>query len=80
MAEHAGGDAGLLDLGIAVHDAADPAQVDVERTGRPPITTPAAAPLSAIKILVRILQAHGPRHERAGPFDGSVLKIQHTTG
>ena len=25
MAEHAGGDAGLLDLGIAIHDAADPA-------------------------------------------------------
>ena len=35
MAEHAGGDAGLLDLGIAVHDAADPAQVDVERADRP---------------------------------------------
>src|SRR6516164_2604528 len=34
MAEHAGGDAGLLDLGIAVHNAADPAQVDVERTDR----------------------------------------------
>src|SRR5712691_8010963 len=35
MAEHAGGDAGLLDLGILVHDAADPAQVHVERADRP---------------------------------------------
>ena len=35
MAEHAGGDAGLLDLRIAVHDAADPAQIDVERPHRP---------------------------------------------
>src|SRR6202161_2791022 len=35
MTEHAGGDAGLLDLGIAVHDAADPAQVDVHRPDRP---------------------------------------------
>src|SRR5665213_1739672 len=34
MAEHAGGKPGLLDLGIAVHDAADPAQVDVERPDR----------------------------------------------
>ena len=35
MTEHAGGNAGLLDLGILVHDAADPAQVDVERPDRP---------------------------------------------
>src|SRR4029077_17478790 len=35
VAEHPGGDAGLLDLGILVHDAADPAQVEVERTDRP---------------------------------------------
>ena len=35
MAEHAGGDAGLLDLGVAVHDAADPAQIDVHRPHRP---------------------------------------------
>src|SRR5262245_10821726 len=34
MAEHAGGDAGLLDLGVLVHDAADPAQVDVHRADR----------------------------------------------
>src|SRR5262245_19415207 len=27
MAEHASSDAGLLDLGVAIHDAADPAQV-----------------------------------------------------
>src|ERR1051326_2539806 len=27
MAEHAGGDAGLLDLGVALPDAADPAQI-----------------------------------------------------
>src|ERR1700728_2221016 len=35
MAEHASSDAGLLDLGIAIHDAADPAQVDLERPDRP---------------------------------------------
>ncbi len=35
MAEHAGGDAGLLDLRIAIHDAADPAQIDIERPDRP---------------------------------------------
>jgi hypothetical protein len=34
MAQNAGGDAGLLDLGILVHDAADPAQVDVHRPDR----------------------------------------------
>src|SRR5580692_8645433 len=34
MAEHAGGDAGLLDLGVAIHDTADPAQVDVHRPDR----------------------------------------------
>src|SRR5581483_11230247 len=31
MAEHAGSQAGLLDFGIAVHDAADPAQIDIHR-------------------------------------------------
>src|SRR6266853_1622859 len=35
MAEHAGRNPGLLDLGILVHDAADPAQVDVKRLNRP---------------------------------------------
>src|SRR3954466_13756751 len=35
MAEHAGGNAGLLDLRVLVHDPADPAQVDVERAHRP---------------------------------------------
>ena len=36
MAEHAGGEPRLLDLGILVHDAADPAQIDVHRSDRPP--------------------------------------------
>ena len=36
MPEHAGSDAGLFDFGIALHDAADPAQVEIERTDRPP--------------------------------------------
>src|SRR5580700_5695845 len=35
MTEHAGGNAGLLDLGVAIHDAADPAQIDVHRADRP---------------------------------------------
>src|SRR6516225_12501938 len=35
MTEHARGDAGLLDFGVAIHDAADPAQVDIERADRP---------------------------------------------
>ena len=34
MAEHAGGETRLLDFGILVHDAADPAQVDIQRTDR----------------------------------------------
>src|SRR5580704_200485 len=46
MAEHAGSDAGLFDLGVAIHNAADPAQIDLQRTDRPPMTIPAAAPLS----------------------------------
>src|SRR5262245_65895445 len=35
MAEHTGGHTGLLDLGVAVHDAADPAQVDLHGSDRP---------------------------------------------
>src|SRR6266446_1039500 len=35
MAEYAGRNPGLLDLGILVHDATDPAQVDVKRLNRP---------------------------------------------
>src|SRR5262249_16831242 len=35
VTKHAGRNAGLLDLGILVHDAADPAQIDVERLDRP---------------------------------------------
>lgn len=31
MAEHAGGEPALFNLGVAIHDAADPAQVDVHR-------------------------------------------------
>src|SRR4051794_10083240 len=34
MAEHAGGHTRFLDLGIAHHDAADPAQIDIHRTDR----------------------------------------------
>src|SRR5262249_20319745 len=34
MAEHAGGDPSLLDLGVTVHDAANPAQVDLHRPDR----------------------------------------------
>src|SRR5579872_5763446 len=36
MAQNAGSETRLLDFGIAVHDAAHPAQVDVERTDRAP--------------------------------------------
>src|SRR5688572_7687292 len=36
MAEHAGGDAGLLDVGIAVEKPADPAEIDVHRPHRAP--------------------------------------------
>src|SRR5262249_3167256 len=60
VAEHAGGDAGLLDLGIAVHDAADPAQVDIERTDRPAANHDAgggAVVGDSIENLARILQA-----------------------
>ncbi len=34
MAEHAGRQARLLDFGVAVHDAADPAQIDVQWSDR----------------------------------------------
>src|ERR1700689_664531 len=34
MPEHAGGDAGLFDFRIAIHNAADPAQIDFERPNR----------------------------------------------
>src|SRR5262249_61507416 len=54
MTEHPGGNAGLLDLGILVHDAAHPAQVDVERSDRPTADDdPAAAPLSAMQLFRR---------------------------
>src|SRR5262245_33652922 len=36
MAEDTGRHAGLLDLGVAIHDAADPAQVDVHGADRAP--------------------------------------------
>src|SRR5258708_22673612 len=32
MAKHAGGQTRLFDLGVTVHDAADPAQIDIQRT------------------------------------------------
>ena len=35
MAKHTGRNPSLLDLGILVHDAADPTQVDIERLHRP---------------------------------------------
>ena len=60
MAEHAGGDAGLLDLGILVHDAADPAQVDVHRTDRPAADHDAgrgAVVGDGVEDLARVLQA-----------------------
>ena len=60
MAEHAGGDAGLLDLGILVHDAADPAQVDVQRADRPAADHDAgggAVVRDRVEDLARVLQA-----------------------
>ena len=60
MAEHAGGDAGLLDLGIAIHDAADPAQVDIERPDRPAADDDAGRrPVvgDGVEDLARVLQA-----------------------
>src|SRR5438445_8364881 len=35
VTEHSGGNAGLFYLGILVHDAADPAQIDIEWSDRP---------------------------------------------
>ena len=60
MAEHAGGDAGLLDLGVAIHDAADPAQVDIERPDRPAADDDAGRrPVvgHGVEDLARVLQA-----------------------
>src|SRR6185437_13225526 len=35
MTEYSGSQARLLDFGIAIHDAPDPSQIDVQRTNRP---------------------------------------------
>src|SRR5262249_61270647 len=60
MTEHAGRNASLLDLGILVHDAADPAQVDVERPHRPTAADDAGRrPIvgNRVENLARVLQA-----------------------
>src|SRR5262245_25518857 len=60
MAEHTGGHTGLLDLGVAVHDAADPAQVDVHRSDRPAADHDAgggAVVGDGVKNLARVLDA-----------------------
>src|SRR6201981_2760576 len=60
MAEHAGSDAGLLDLRIAIHDAADPAQIDIERTDRPAADHDAGGSAvvgNGVENLARVLQA-----------------------
>src|SRR5262249_43946979 len=60
MTEHAGRNAGLLDLGILVHDAADPAQVDVERADRPAADDDAGRRSivgDRVENLARVLQA-----------------------
>jgi hypothetical protein len=58
MAEHAGGDAGLLDLRFC-HDAGDPAQVDVHRPDRPAADHDAGggAVVRSVEDLARVLQA-----------------------
>src|SRR5580765_123255 len=60
MSEHAGGQAGLLDLGVAVHDAAHPAQVRFHRADRPPADDDAgrrAVVGHCVEDLARVLQA-----------------------
>src|SRR5580704_6967904 len=59
MAEHAGSDAGLFDLGVAIHNAADPAQIDLQRTDRPAAddnTGGGAVVGHGVENLARILQ------------------------
>src|SRR5215510_2071709 len=60
MAEHPGGHTGLLDLGVAVHDAADPAQVDLHGSDRPAADHDAGGGAivgDGVKNLARVLDA-----------------------
>ena len=75
MAEHAGGQARLLDFGILVHDAADPAQVDVHRADRTSAHRDAgggAVVGDGVDDLARVLQARiDDLHRRHDIFGGA---------
>ena len=78
MAEHAGGDAGLLDLGIAIHDAADPAQIDVERADRPAADRDAgggAVVGDGVENLARVLQARVDDFDRRHDVFGGAQHL-----
>src|SRR5262245_25546525 len=79
MAEHAGGDAGLLDLGILVHDAADPAQVAVHRTDRPASDHDAgggAVVRDGVEDLALILQARVDDLDRGHDVFGGTQHVR----
>ena len=78
MPEHAGGDAGLLDLRIAVHDAADPAQIDSERPDRPAADDDAGSGAvvgNGVENLARILQSRIDDLERRHDIFGGAQHI-----
>src|SRR5882757_4922763 len=72
MTEHAGRHAGLLDFRILVHDAADPAQIDVERPDRPAADHDAGRRASTISIAGTTYSVARSTSGRPtpGPFSG----------
>jgi hypothetical protein len=71
VTQHSGGQTGLLDLRIAVHDAPHPAQIDIHRSNWPPAHRDAgrgAVIRNCIDDLALILQA------RIDDFDRSVAR------
>src|SRR5580658_5990693 len=78
MAEHARGDASLLDLRIAVQHAADPAQVDFERPYRPAADDNAgggAVVGDGVENLSRILQPRVDDLERRHDIFGGAQHV-----
>ena len=78
MPEHAGGKARLLDLAVAVHDAADPAQVDVHRPNRPPAGDDAgrgAVVGNRVEDLARVLHAGIDDLERGDHVFGGAQHV-----
>src|SRR3984885_13078844 len=78
MAEHAGGDSGLLDFRIAIHDAADPAQIDFERAHRPAADDNAGCGAvigDGVEYFARVLQARVDDLDRRHDIFGGAQHV-----